>query len=112
MIPPRVHVRLPDDDEPAALLALVRSAVGNDTAAGVFRDAVLRRLVAHVSGQLPGPDRQLRAELAAAHLVGTAMLRYVMRVEPLASADVEQVIRHLVPVVQHHLTGGFEGDVA
>ena len=89
-----------------ALLALVRSAIGNDTAAGIFRDAVLRRLVARLTQELTGPDRRLRAELAAAQLVGTALLRYVMRVEPLASADVEQVVRHLVPVVRHHLTGG------
>ncbi|CAM5672012.1 hypothetical protein STENM36S_07632 [Streptomyces tendae] len=33
------------------------------------------------------PDAELRVELAAAQLVGCAMLRYVIKVEPLASAD-------------------------
>ena len=36
------------------------------------------------------PDAELRAELAAAQLVGIAMLRYVIKVEPLASADLER----------------------
>lgn len=33
------------------------------------------------------------------------MLRYVIKVEPLASADVEQIIARVAPVVHRHLTG-------
>jgi len=33
------------------------------------------------------------------------MLRYVIKVEPLASADVEQLVARVAPVVQGHLTG-------
>jgi hypothetical protein len=33
------------------------------------------------------------------------MLRYVIKVEPLASADIEQTIARVAPVVQGHLTG-------
>jgi hypothetical protein len=51
------------------------------------------------------PDAELRAELAAAQLVGCAILRYVIKAEPLASADVEQIIARVAPVVQGHLTG-------
>jgi hypothetical protein len=32
------------------------------------------------------------------------MLRYVIRLEPLASADLEQIIARVAPVVQIHLT--------
>ncbi|MDL5203025.1 TetR family transcriptional regulator [Streptomyces sp. ALI-76-A] len=87
------------------LLAIVRSAVNNETAAAVFRRLVVSQLLRRIAVQLDLPDAELRAELAAAQLVGTAMLRYVIKVEPLASVDVEQIIARVAPVVQGHLTG-------
>ncbi|MFF4832785.1 TetR family transcriptional regulator [Streptomyces sp. NPDC001315] len=87
------------------LLAIVRSAVNNDTAAAVFRRLVASQLLRRIASQLDLPDAELRAELAAAQLVGCAMLRYVIKVEPLASADLEQIIARVAPVVQGHLTG-------
>ncbi|MFF6997777.1 TetR family transcriptional regulator [Streptomyces sp. NPDC008313] len=87
------------------LLAIVRSAVNNETAAAVFRRLVAAQLLRRIAGALDVPDGELRAELAAAQLVGIAMLRYVIKVEPLASADPEQIVRRVAPVVQAHLTG-------
>ncbi|MFC5723706.1 TetR family transcriptional regulator [Streptomyces gamaensis] len=87
------------------LLAVVRSAVANETAARVFRELVAVRLMRPVAEQLDVPDAQLRAELAAAQLVGVFMLRYVIKVEPLASADASRVIALAAPSVQRHLTG-------
>nr|WSY52763.1 TetR family transcriptional regulator [Streptomyces sp. NBC_00886] len=87
------------------LLAIVRSAVNNEAAAAVFRRLVVSQVLGRVAAQLKVPDAELRAELAAAQLVGTAMLRYVIKVEPLASADLEQIIARVAPVVQGHLTG-------
>ncbi|MEV7796511.1 TetR family transcriptional regulator [Streptomyces sp. NPDC087512] len=89
----------------APLLAIVRSAVDNDTAAAVFRRMISAQLLRRIAAQLDLPDAELRAELAAAQLVGCAMLRYVIKVEPLASADPERIIARLAPVVQGHLTG-------
>jgi AcrR family transcriptional regulator len=89
----------------APLLAIVRSAVNNDTAAAVFRRIIATQVLHRLALRLELPDAELRAELAAAQLVGTAMLRYVVRVEPLASADPEQIVARLAPVVQGHLTG-------
>ncbi|QJT03270.1 TetR/AcrR family transcriptional regulator [Streptomyces asoensis] len=87
------------------LLAIVRSAVNNDTAAAVFRRLVVSQVLRRIAGRLDLPDAELRAELAAAQLVGCAMLRYVIKVEPLASADLELIIARVAPVVQGHLTG-------
>ncbi|KOG35457.1 TetR/AcrR family transcriptional regulator [Streptomyces resistomycificus] len=94
------------------LLAIVRSAVNNDTAATVFRRMVSTQLLARVAGEIDAPDAELRAELAAAQVVGTAMLRYVIKVEPLASVDVEQIIARVAPVVQGHLTGNLTGHLS
>ncbi|MEU3347018.1 TetR family transcriptional regulator [Streptomyces sp. NPDC006700] len=87
------------------LLAIVRSALSNDAAAAVFRRLIVSQLLRHIAGRFDVPDAELRAELAAAQLVGCAILRYVIRAEPLASADVEQIIARVAPVVQGHLTG-------
>ncbi|MFB7737319.1 TetR family transcriptional regulator [Streptomyces sp. NPDC056112] len=87
------------------LLAIVRSALSNDTAAAVFRRLIVSQLLRRIAGRFDLPDAELRAELAAAQLVGCAILRYVIKVEPLATADVEQIIARVAPVVQRHLTG-------
>lgn len=89
------------------LLAILRSAVNNDVAAGVLRRLVASRLLASIAERvdLPKEEAELRVALAAAQLVGTAMIRYVMRVEPIASADPERIIARVAPVVQLHLTG-------
>ncbi|MEU5834718.1 TetR family transcriptional regulator [Streptomyces diacarni] len=87
------------------VLAIVRSAVNNERAAAVFRELLSRHLVARVAASLGEADARLRVNLAAAQLVGTAILRYVIRLEPLASEPVSAVIGRLAPVVQQHLTG-------
>ncbi|MFF3346203.1 TetR family transcriptional regulator [Streptomyces sp. NPDC002779] len=88
----------------APLLAIVRSAVNNDSAAAVFRKLVAAQLLRRIAEQLDLPDAELRADLAAAQLVGIAMMRYVIKIEPIASADPERLIARLAPVVQGHLT--------
>ncbi|MFI6408818.1 TetR family transcriptional regulator [Streptomyces sp. NPDC050548] len=87
------------------LLAIVRSAVNNEAAAAVFRRLISGQLLRRIASQLDVPDPELRAELAAAQIVGVAMMRYVIKIEPVASADPEQIIARLAPVVQGHLTG-------
>jgi hypothetical protein len=86
------------------LLAIVRSAVNTEAAAAVFRRLVSAQLMRRIAGRLDAPDAELRTELAAAQLVGVAMMRYVIKMEPVASVDVEQIIRRVAPVVQGHLT--------
>ncbi|MGY1455974.1 TetR/AcrR family transcriptional regulator [Streptomyces sp. SS8] len=89
----------------APLLAVVRSALSNETAARILRGMVTRQLMARVARRLEAPDRELRVELAAAQMVGTAIMRYVLEIEPLASAEPEELVARLAPAVQHHLTG-------
>jgi hypothetical protein len=53
----------------------------------------------------PGPDARLRATLAGSQVVGMAIARYVVGVEPLASADREVVIDAIGPTLQRYLRG-------
>ncbi|MFE0643750.1 TetR family transcriptional regulator [Streptomyces sp. NPDC058877] len=88
----------------APLLAIVRSALTHEAAAKVLRTFVLRRLLERIAAELDVPDPSFRAELAASHMIGIAILRYVIQVEPMASADPEQIIEQVAPTLQRYLT--------
>ncbi|MFF1413875.1 TetR family transcriptional regulator [Streptomyces sp. NPDC058289] len=86
------------------LLAVIRSALTHEAAAKVLRRLILHRLLERIAADLNVPDPTFRAELAASHMVGIAILRYVVQVEPLASADPETIIDLVAPTLQRYLT--------
>ncbi|MFD7085305.1 TetR family transcriptional regulator [Streptomyces sp. NPDC002181] len=88
----------------APLLAVIRSALTHEAAAAVLRRLVLRRVLERVAADLDVPDPTFRAELAASHMIGIALLRYVVQVEPLASADPEDIVVLVAPALQRYLT--------
>ncbi|MEV6547482.1 TetR family transcriptional regulator [Streptomyces sp. NPDC051597] len=88
----------------AQLLAVFRSALTHEAAAKVLRTLVLRRVLERVAAELKVPAPRFRAELAASHMVGIAVLRYVIKVEPLASTDPEEIVRMVAPTLQRYLT--------
>ena len=53
---------------------------------------------------LPEVSARERATLAGSQLVGLAMIRYVLRHDPLASASVEHLVAVVGPTIQHYLT--------
>lgn len=94
----------------APFLGLIRAAMTQEQAATMLREFVSTALVGRAAAELGVP--RLGAELAASHLVGMALLRYVIRVEPLASADEETVIALVAPTIQRYFTtnGASRGD--
>jgi hypothetical protein len=53
-----------------------------------------------------GVDRaDLRADLAISQLIGLGLARYVLRLEPLASAEAGETVGWIAPTVQRYLTG-------
>ena len=87
------------------MLALLRSAVSDEAAAAQLRDlltkVVLGPLVAGTGADRP----ELRTALAATQLVGLAVARYVVRLEPLASAPAETLACTVGPALDRYLTG-------
>jgi AcrR family transcriptional regulator len=95
-------------DDPAtgaALLALVRSAASHDEAAAMVRGFLGEEVVGRLAGALGPPRPELRATLAGSQLAGLAMARYVVRLEPLASADPEEIVAAVGPTLQRYFTG-------
>src|SRR5215469_7855623 len=60
------------------LLALLRSAMGDQAFARLLREFVVTQLFQHVVDLIEGPDPGLRVELSAAHLLGVAIMRHVV----------------------------------
>ncbi|HEY9408256.1 MAG TPA: TetR family transcriptional regulator [Jiangellaceae bacterium] len=88
----------------APLLALIRSAMTHEAAATLLRQFVSRVLLPRVAGVLEGaPDRELRAEAMISHLVGVAMLRFVVKVEPIASVSEDELVALVAPVIQRYV---------
>ncbi|HET9171927.1 MAG TPA: TetR family transcriptional regulator [Actinospica sp.] len=85
------------------LMALLRTVAANDQVGELFRDFVERELVARVSTAWGEVGAAVRVELVMSQIVGLAMARYVIGVEPLASAGIDQVAALVGPVLQHYL---------
>lgn len=86
------------------LLGVIRSVVGNEDAAALLREFVTREVLGRLARALELDQPQLRASLAASQLIGLAMLRCVVKVEPLASASRDEVVAWLGPTLQRYLT--------
>jgi hypothetical protein len=54
---------------------------------------------------LPAEERELRAALVGAQFVGLAMLRYIWRIEPLASLPREDIAAMVTPTIERYLIG-------
>jgi AcrR family transcriptional regulator len=87
------------------LLALVRSAVGDEHAAAMLREFITEEVLGQIAHRLGSPDAKLRATLVGSQLMGMAMARYIVKVEPLASAPAAQVVAAIGPTLQRYLTG-------
>ncbi|AYF99528.1 TetR/AcrR family transcriptional regulator [Protaetiibacter intestinalis] len=89
----------------ARVRQLLRTALGHDFAGAALRQFLVREVLHRVASALEVPDAELRATLAATQIVGLIAVRYGIRVEPLASAPLDEVVRRIGPVVQWHLLG-------
>ena len=87
------------------VLALVEASVSNAGAGRRFY-ALLNRLVLSPVLRAAGVQTSaVRIELVGAQLVGLAMMRYVLKVEPIASLDVDDLVPMMAPALRQTLTG-------
>ena len=88
----------------APMLGMLRSAMTGEQGAAMLREFVGTALIGRVADAV-GPVDPLRVQAAAAQMVGVVILRHVIRLEPLASASVDDVVALIAPAVQRHLLG-------
>jgi AcrR family transcriptional regulator len=85
------------------LLTLWRSAM-QPLARKVLHDTLAGPIATRVATEFGVADTELRVELVASHLAGLAFARYQLRIEPIASATVEDLVAWVGPTVQRYLT--------
>ncbi|WP_065489733.1 TetR family transcriptional regulator [Rhodococcus opacus] len=96
-------------DSPAgtAAVAVLRSSMAHDRSAALLREFLLKRALQPIAESME-PDPELarwRANLVATQLMGLASMRYLLAIEPLASASHERIIDMIAPNLQRYLTG-------
>ncbi|MEV4113814.1 TetR family transcriptional regulator [Nonomuraea sp. NPDC049695] len=96
---------LGDVQQPGPLLGLMRSAATSDHAAALIREFLANDMLGKLTQQLGVDQPELRAALAAGHLVGIAITRYAVRVDALVAADPDELIAWIAPALQRYLTG-------
>jgi AcrR family transcriptional regulator len=84
--------------------ALFSGALASDAAARMLREFVTRELLGRIASNLKMDRGELRASLAASHLVGVAVARVILKIEPLVSLDADELAQIVGPVVQRYLT--------
>lgn len=85
------------------LFALMRSAPTDEQSAALLQEFLRREVVARLHRVTGTADASLRAELVGSHLMGLALARYVVRIEPLASASPETIARWVGPGLQRYV---------
>jgi AcrR family transcriptional regulator len=100
----RGHLQMVDSDSGRnAMIALLRSAVSNDKAAAMLREFLTAQLLPVIAGLTDQPDARLRASLVAAQLIGIAMLRHVIKAEPMVKATPDEIVALAAPVIEGYV---------
>jgi AcrR family transcriptional regulator len=86
------------------IITLLRSAMTEPEAAAAMREFLSHRLLGPITERLGVDDAPLRAGLVASQLLGVALTRYILRMEPLASLPATAVIELVGATVQRLLT--------
>jgi AcrR family transcriptional regulator len=91
-------------DSRVRMKAMLRAAVGSEEFAHLIRDAITRLILGPVSSVLDVPDARMRVSLVASQLMGVALVRYILELDPLASAPPDEVVARIAPTIQRYLT--------
>jgi AcrR family transcriptional regulator len=103
----RTFLSVWDSSVGGTIAAILRSAVAHDWSARMLREFVTAQILRRVMRSVDADPAEapLRASLVASQMIGLAMIRYIVRIEPLASAPPEVVVAAIAPNVQRYLTG-------
>lgn len=86
------------------LLTVFRSAGVQPLARTLLHDSLAGPVAQRIATEFGVDDAELRVELVTVHLVGLAFARYQLRIEPMASAGIEDLVGWIGPTVQRYLT--------
>lgn len=85
------------------LVALVGALTSSELTRRTLREFVVTQLLLPVTEGLGVDQPERRASLVASQMVGLGVARYVVAIEPLASASVGEVVGDVAPTVHRYL---------
>ncbi|MCK2244116.1 MULTISPECIES: TetR family transcriptional regulator [unclassified Crossiella] len=94
-----------DKSDRTPLVMLTRSAPTDNQSEALLREFIDREITDRLAALLDPPDAALRAGMVNVQILGLAVARYIVRIEPIASASVDELVVRFGPLVQHCLTG-------
>ena len=102
-----IFVKIWDSPTGAVGASLIRSAMSNDWTLRLMREFLITQIMRRVAIEiaLDPAEAPLRVSLVASQLSGLAMMRYIIKLEPLASLPAERVVALIGPNVQNYVTG-------
>ena len=95
---------LEDVDARNRVVALLRSASGNNEAAGVIRQRLTSEILEPIVCGLGVPDAELRAAMVMSQISGLTVARHVIGLDALADVETKRLARILAITLQHYLT--------
>lgn len=103
-----VHAVIAAWDDPqrgASLRAFAEAAIREPEVARLFREMAEREMISRIAERLGGADAGRRAAVAASQMAGLIFVRYVLRLEPLASMPADELARRVAPAMRAALAG-------
>jgi AcrR family transcriptional regulator len=94
-----------DNSGRTPLVMLTRSAPTDSRSEALLREFIDREITGRLAAMLGTPDAALRASMVNVQILGLTVARYIMRIEPIASSTVDELVGSFGPLVQHCLTG-------
>ncbi|QFU89789.1 TetR family transcriptional regulator [Amycolatopsis sp. YIM 10] len=85
------------------LALLTRSARTSDQSETLLREYIDREITGRLATLLGTPDAAIRAGMVNVQLLGLTVARYIVRIEPIASSSVDELVSRFGPLVQHCL---------
>lgn len=85
--------------------AAFRTALSSEESSRRLGDFVAREIMTRLAARLDLDRPQLRATLTGSQLIGLAVGRYLVQVDPLTQASVEELVTATAPTLQRYLTG-------
>ncbi|GIH91106.1 TetR family transcriptional regulator [Planobispora siamensis] len=95
-------------DDPVAgprLHAVMQAAASSPAAGGILKDFMVAEVLQPLAEHVTGDDAETRAVLLASQMIGVAITRYVLRVDPMAALTTDQLVTAVAPTLQRYLTG-------
>ncbi|MFF3419264.1 TetR family transcriptional regulator [Streptomyces sp. NPDC002698] len=87
------------------LLAMMKTAIDDDSLGSLVKEALEREIVDRIAGLVPGRDARQRAAAFTTVVAGLIATRYLLRLEPVVSMTTDDLVRFMSPQLRQALRG-------